>query len=65
MAREIVAGGSQAITPEEFEGKFPKVMLDFTMAGTQSEVAQAPLFVDPVIWPILKEVASRPEEARI
>jgi hypothetical protein len=55
----------QATTLEGSEGKFPKAMLDFTMAGTQSVVDQAPLLEEPVTWPILKDVASRPDAARI
>jgi hypothetical protein len=40
-------------------------MLDFTIAGTQSVVDQGPLLEDPETCPILEEVASSPDTAKI
>jgi hypothetical protein len=65
MARETASGASQATTPDGSEGKFPMAILDFTIAGTQSVVDQAPLLIDPQTCPILNEVASRPDAAKI
>lgn len=62
---ETASAGSHATTPEGSEGKFPKAMLDFTMAGTQSVVDQAPLVLAPLTCPIRNEVASSPDTARI
>jgi hypothetical protein len=65
IARETASGASQVTTPDGSEGKLRRAMLDFTRAGTQSVVDQAPLLTDPQTCPILNEVASRPDAAKI
>jgi hypothetical protein len=52
------------LTPAR-SGSFPMTRLDFTMIGTQSDVAHAPLGVPPVTWPIRTEVAFKPLHFKI
>lgn len=47
------------------DGSAFNAILDFTRAGTQSDVAHAPRRAPPQIWPIRRQVAFSPLCARI